>query len=317
MGLALVLSSLGLVLSRKTIFAVFVLICAAMAVWYVYTAGAFVSAFILGLRNLWLHLQIAFFGTAAYQTAGPTPGRLALRYSQLVFFVVYTLLGLHLMSWIILRWRTGSSLRTEKALLAMIAFLTPIAFIISPGEGIPRLIVLSSTWIISLLLLTKPKRLAVAGLMVLFPLLLPIARFAGEGIWPYVGTTVLRGAQFFAATVDPPRPPQAIFAQHGVLSLIIHFNPDYFSVLAEEPISADRPNIFAFDVATLGAAHVPYFILNRQGHDQLLWGYGIDPFESWPQTERGRLTLQLYDSGGFQVYSNPEARSPGITPGGP
>jgi hypothetical protein len=315
-GLALVLSSIGLLAFRRASLLQVVLGITMMAAWYVHIGSVFITNFVGALGGYWLRLQVRIFGSASYETAGPTPGRLVLRYSQFAYFVVYALLGLRHTAWIVSKWKALARPQLEMALFAMLVLLMPIAPSISLGEGIPRLIVLSAVWVILLLVLTRPSRLVVVALLVLFPLLLPLVRFSGEGFWPYVGTNTLQGARFFATTVDPPRPPQAIFSHVGVLSLIIYFNPQYFSVHSEQPFASDRPNIFGFDVATLGAAHVSYFILNKQGHEQLLWGWGVDPFDSWPQTERGRLAPRLYDNGGFQIYVNPEARPPDPKAGG-
>jgi len=272
--------------------------------WYSSFAQGFIAGFVTDLEKFWFRIFRAYFQASTYATMGPPPlGRLTSRYSQLAFYAAYTLLGLRHLVWALSsRWRISAS-GLLRAVFGALVMLLPLALILPLSEGVPRVIVLGSIWGILLWILTGLRPTIAVACLVLFPILLPFARYAGEETWSYVATSRLTGAKFFASTIEVPRPPSTFFLPNGVQQLIVYYNPKFYAVVPEEPVTWMAPSALSFDLSRLSDPNVLYVALDKQGHDSMLWSFGNDPFEKWPEVE-ARSVNEIYDNGKFQIYQN-------------
>ena len=303
-GAALFLSTFGLWLIGGLRWTIAALVVMLGGMWYSSFARGFITAFVADLGKFWLRIFRPYFQASTYATVGPPPlGRLTLRYTQLAFYASYALLGLRYPVWMLFRQRGNSDPQMRRAVFGVLVMLVPLALVLPLGEGVPRVIVLGSIWTILLLILTGPRPIIVVACLIIFPILLPFARYAGEGVWNYVASSRLAGAKFFASTVDVPKPPSTFFVPHGVQQLIVYYNSGFHVVVPEEPVTYMAPSALGFDVSRLSDSHIHYVILDKQGHDAMLWSIGYDPFEEWPETE-ARMVNEVYDNGNFQVYQN-------------
>ena len=158
------------------------------------------------------------------------------------------------------------------------------------------------------------------GLLLILPLVLPFLRYSAEGSWGYVGTTALYGAEFLGTKTDPEQlqlvnplfkgeEDLSIFAYHGIPSLVIHANPSSFGVPFEGSVSFDRPYTDPGDIDRISHPRMRYVAINQQGHEQVLWTIGADPFAVWENSEKAQAASKVYSSGYFRIYKNPEAVS--------
>jgi len=308
-GAALFLSTLGLWLLGGLSWTPVASVVVLGLVWYASFAQGFVAGFMTDLEKFWFRIFRPYFQASTYATVGPTPfGRLTSRYSQLAFYAIYALLGLrHLITMLSSRAGTHAS-RLPRAVFGALVMLCPLVLILPLGEGVPRVIVLGAIWATLFWISTGLRPIIAAACLVLFSILLPLARYTGEETWSYVATSRLAGAEFFASVIEVPTPPNTVFLPHGVHQLIEYYNPRFYALLPEEPVTYMAPSALGFDLSRLSSPNVLYVALDGQGHDALLWSFGSDPFENWPEA-RARSVNEVYDNGRFQIYENVSSAS--------
>ncbi len=303
-SMALLLCAVALALTRGTSANFVLLVLALVGAWHVYAAISFTDYFLnYFLGTMWRPLVAEQFQASSYETVGPiSAARLASRYSGMAFFGLYAALGLWSLVWLVRHRRDGARAPLVGRALLMAAALSPIAVGIGLGaEGLARTLVLGGLWIVLAFVLTRPVRVVPAALVVALPVMLLFAQYSLEGIWPYVGSSSLRGADFVATRLE--RPPPSFFAYHGVHDLVTYYNPEYLPAPSVDSWSVTDLSLQGARASQL--ERVPYLLFNRQGHDTMRWVWGYDPFWSWRQTSGARTADLIYDNGRFEIYRNP------------
>ncbi|HEU4759047.1 MAG TPA: hypothetical protein VFT91_03600 [Dehalococcoidia bacterium] len=302
-SLALLLTAVALMVTRGTSSTFPLLLLTLLGVWHVYAALSFTDYFLNDfLGTLWRPVVAGQFQSSSYETVGPvSEARLASRYAGAAFFSLYALLALWGAVWFVRHRREGAQAQMVGKVLLMAAALAPIAISVGLGaEGLARTLVLGAPLIVLALALTRPSK-ALAGLLLVgLPVLLLFAQYSLEGIWPYVGTSSLRGSDFFATRVE--RPPPSFFAYHGVHDLVTYYNPAYLPALSVDSWSVTDLGLRNARQSQL--EHVSYLLFNQQGHDTMRWVWGFDPFWSWRQTSGAQRADLIYDNGPFEIYRN-------------
>jgi hypothetical protein len=303
MTLALLLTAIGVFLTRGATNTFLILIIALVGAWNLYAALSFTDYFINNfLATFWRPMVAAQFQASSYETVGPTSAaRLASRYSQIAFFGIYALLILRHVVWLLRHGRTDPNGALALRILAIPIVLGPIAVGMGLGaEGFARTLVLGAVWILVVLVLTRPPPVIPATLMLALPVILLFAQYSLEGAWPYVSTSSLRGTEFLATRVE--KAPADFFAYHGVHDLASYYNPEFLSVGSMDSWSVTDPALRRADPSQLDDA--PYVLFNQQGHDTMLWLWGHDPFWPWQYTDQGEQADRIYDSNRFEIYRN-------------
>lgn len=283
------LAGLVVVSAYRRRFATLALLVVILFVWYVYQAFAAMEA----VPSLWARpftaLQLERYIVPA------TPERLVHRYAMYYYLAAY---GIAVIASVALLLRGKLDGQVGKRVLSLLYWLIPITLLLGFLYGHETPLRLYYYAIVPAVIITSlaiRSRKGLIGLMVLSIVFFVPARYGDIAGYGQVSTAELRGAEFFADRVKPNEPyfynyDRALILFYDTsLETLLHYTPMYLP-WEEGPSWMDKAG---------------YVVLGKQGHDALTYSArGEDPYDLWPQTQKGREAAIVYSSGHFQIYAN-------------
>lgn len=228
-----------------------------------------------------------------------------IRTVQLAYWILYAIFLAGSVARVVL----GSLPSTEKqSLLCILVLLAgQLPLLGSFVEDIDvRLFFYGLVPVICAILLVWRNRWVLVSLLVVFSVLLPIARYTYEVPWGQVTTPELRGSEFLASKYSGD--PKFFSQFNWGLAFVYHYNP---SLVAGRSLSpnyypgwpSDNESSEKLNLAPVG--EVRFVVLSKQGSDAMMSSYGADPFSRWPETAQGTAASLIYDSGKYyRIYMN-------------
>lgn len=263
--------------------------------WYLYQATA---SFRAGVQQFMTYplAQLLHQAQAESYEAASAAARAVARYSQLgrlALYVPYVSAAVILLA--------GGRMTAERRrqVLSLLFWLGGVSLVVflGYGEELYRAYLFAVVPAAAIIALSVSRRALLVPLMCLMVALFPLANYATEASWGQLLTTELRGAEFVAT-----RAPESAHSYYYGLDfgLMRYFNPDMKAGVLLPKYAARSPE--AIDPSVLDG--LDFVIMSKQGTDAVLFGWGVDPYAAWPQTESGREADLVYENGRFEVYRN-------------
>jgi hypothetical protein len=273
--------------------------------WYIYQAPIAMGIGIGQLLNpLWEVMRLAQM--ERYQESAPAL-LWAIRYARLVYLVSYA--GLMAGCVFLLLSRKIIAGR-RKQVISLFAFAIGVAstVILGFGETTYRTYLYCIVPALCIVGLSLPRRKIATVLMVVLMCVFVIAylpaNHGNEAVYGQVLTSELKGTEFFVIEVNPP----AGVAFYTFAAQLMYYNQGFLATVGF-PNCADIerdfhvlhekfPEIYSSPISVLDRLH--YVITSRQS----VADYPGVPWQTWPQTEAGKMANLIYDNGHFQIYDN-------------
>jgi hypothetical protein len=274
--------------------------------WYIYQAPIAMEIGVGQLLNpLWEILRLTQL--ERYQESAPAL-LWAMRYSRLIYLAAYA--GL-MAGCVFLLLRRRIIAERRKQVISLFAFAIGLAstVVLGFGETTYRTYLYCIVPALCIVGLSLPRRKIAAVLMVVLMCIFVIAylpaNHSNEAIYGQVLTTELKGTEFFATKVNPPI---GIAFYTFAAQLVVFHNPALLAMVGipncgdierDFPILHEQfPDIYVRPISVLDRLH--YVITSSQG----AFDYPGVPWQTWPQTEAGKMANLIYDNGHFQIYDN-------------
>lgn len=268
--------------------------------WYVYRASI---AMAWGTRSFWtIPFKEIFLITQAerYQLPSVT-ARAVNRYSELGYLATYCLL---IAGSFILLLRQKITGQHRKQVITAFFWLIGVASVIVlnyGGEGSYRLYLFCLVPAACIIAMSFSSKKLIIAVICLLIALSPLANHAVDAAYRQVRTTELKGSEFFALNIKPWHS----YYYGGDPALVNHYQPAYYqgvAFFAPSWMPARTPD--QVDLSFMDT-HCQYVIISSDGTDHVVFGWGVDPYASWPEkSEVGKRADLLYNNGYFQVYWN-------------
>jgi len=283
------LAGLVVVLTNQNRYGTLALLVVTFIGWYMYqTLTAFEAVPILWTKPFTaLHLE--------RYIAPATTEKLIHRYAMYYYVVAYGL-AVAVSLGLVIKGKLDS--QAMQRVLTLLYWLVPVSLLLGflYGHETPlRLYYYAIAPIVIIVCLAIRNRAALIGLMIFSIVFFVPARYGDIAGYGQVSTSELRGAEFFAHRVKPTEP----YFYNYDRALILYFDTSLETLLHYTPMYLPR------EEGPTWMNKAAYVVLGKQGHDALIYGSrDDDPYQRWPQTDRGRQTARIYSSGDFQVYAN-------------
>ena len=123
------------------------------------------------------------------------------------------------------------------------------------------------------------------------------AHYGGEASWAQVIPSEVKGNQFFASEVKP----RETYFTHFATLIMTYISRDMLNV---NTLYANQIlRVYGEDnITPLNTQR--YVLLSEQGHNLQLNSWGVDVYQSWPESERGSKADLIYNNGYFRIYRN-------------
>jgi hypothetical protein len=265
------------------------------AVWQIYESPLMFQEGILAVRKAVLDI-FEVTKLENYQGAAST-GRLAARYSQLSYLVIYAVSMMGIVFSLITKKIKDES---RKHILALFFWIVGITanLLVGSGSEVDRTYIFLIVPLASIVCLAFTNWKILIPIMCIFSILFPLARYSTVASWGQVLTTELKGSEFWANRDIN----EAYFADnYSVPALIMHYNRKMLIYQYWTPNNIAKMGKKSDNVA-LDSVH--YIIMSKQGNDGLILGMKDNPYIAWLQTENGEKSNLMYNNGFFQIYQN-------------
>ena len=265
------------------------------AAWQIYESPLMFKEGILSIRANMLNIfEVTHLEN--YQSATST-GRLAGRYSQLGYLVIYAVSMLGVV-FSLMTHKIKSASRKYVLTLFFWIIGTGAMLLIASGQEVTRTYSFLVVPLACIICLAFINWKILIPIMCIFSILFPLARYSTVASWGQVLTTELKGSEFWANRDIN----EAYFAEnYSDPALIMHYNRNMLTYTYYSPNNISTMGEKAANDA-LNA--IPYIILSKQGDDALTLGMKVNPYTAWLQTENGGKSSLIYNNGYFQIYRN-------------
>ncbi|MBI4333637.1 MAG: hypothetical protein HY673_20425 [Chloroflexi bacterium] len=290
--------TLLLVIRRQNVFTFLLLFVVMFGMWYLYQANQALS---LGAHQWWSKPFFDIFNLAQGEryTLASVAARAANRYSQLGYLVLWVSLVAASAVVFVIRWRDREHRNKLLPFFGWSFGMVMMTALNYGGEGTYRLYLFTLLPAATILVLSLAWRPLLVAAMVVTVALSPL-NYSGDAGYGQVLASEIKGIEFFTRQVSPPQFSGGYF--YGTDPGLMYYYDPNISAEAFNPGFHGPKSPDKVDPAIINPFR--WIIISRQATQSIVYGWGRNPYDAWPETPVGRGANLTYDNGGFRIYMN-------------